>query len=255
MAVLTLALQSAVSLAFLGFGLLGLAARHHSPGAPPDHRGGWLLVGGALTAHGTAMLLHSMAAFGAYFAGSGTALYEAFVDWTPAMNHSRTFLLVAFTLALLAHAVLPSARRGVLGAAAFALMAVGFLLGVLIGRVEEFSALVHFSSVATWDVIELVLLLAALFAALLTSRLDRYAWLALGIYAFSLALNVMWIAALSRRGLPGEWSPRPWMIHGYRLVLTLGMVYVAARRLQLARRGTPVGSLMEGPARRPSLVG
>ena len=256
MAVLTLTLQAAAALSFVAFGLLSVAVHRRTPGARADHRLSWLLIGGGFTLHGLALLFHTLWAVAAYVAGSGADLYETFLVWTAPMNHSRTFLLLGLTFAILAHAMLPHPRSRRFAGGAAVLIGAGFAGGLVVGRVEpEMSALTHFSAVATWDVVQLVVLLVALFVALLTSRMDRYAWTALAVYAFSLALNVMWLAALSRTDLPGEWAPRPWMIAAYRLVLTLAMVAVAVRRLQLARRGVPVSALMDSSPSRLRMVG
>ena len=249
---LTLTLQTALPFVLLPFGIASLWVWRTTPAAQPAHRTGWLLVGAAFTIHGAALLAHALFAVAAYVHGPGTALYDVYLAWMPSLNHARTLLLLAFSLALLAFASRRWRPGGWFVPAALALVAAGFLSGFLVGWAEgQYHPVRHYAAVASWDAISLVVLLVALLACLMRSRLDRYAWLALTLYAFSLSLNVLLIAALSRKSIPGEWSPRPWTIHAHRLVIALAMAAVVARRLRLARGTRSVHALAEPPRRAP----
>ncbi|HEU0016448.1 MAG TPA: hypothetical protein VFQ45_22400 [Longimicrobium sp.] len=258
MAWLTMGLQIAVSAAFFGFALCALGVFRRTEGGVPAHRAAWGLMAGAFLVHASDKL--AMESFGtlAMARGNDSAVMEAYVLWYPLFNHSRTFMLLAVWGLLLFIALRPGTRFD----AAFyrragVLLGAGLLVGVLAGLGENGAiAREHFSKVAQWDVVELLLLLSALFAALLTSAVDRMLWFCLAVYAFSLSLNTLWFAAFAAlRDLPDTWSPKPWVVQGYRLALTVVMAWFAWQRLRQARRGARVPALLEGPQPRPSMVG
>ena len=208
---------------------------------------GWRLLALAFGAHGAVLLLHTQFAVAAYAAGIGSSVYATYLTWMPPLNHARSLLLLGFALALMALAVARHPGRRFLVRAGVA-MAVGFAAGFAIGVAEApFRALTHYAAVATWDAVQLVCMLAALLACLVRGRLDRLAWLAVWIYTLQLALNVLLVAGLSRAGVPGEWSPRPWVLHATRLVLALVMAALVYQRLRLARRGVVVNPLARPP--------
>lgn len=246
---LTLTLQTALPFVLLPFGLASLWVWRSTPAAQPAHRTGWLLVGSAFTIHGAVLLIHSLVAVAAYVRGPGTRTFDVYLAWTPSLNHARTLQFVAFSLALIAFASRRWRPGGRFVPAVVAVMAAGLAGGLALGWAEgHFHPVRHYGAVASWDAISLVVLLVALLACLMRSRLDRYAWLALTLYAFSLSLNVLLIAALSRRSIPGEWSPRPWTIHAHRLAIALAMAVLVARRLRLARGTRFVHALVEPAA-------
>jgi hypothetical protein len=247
--VLTLVFQWTVVAAFAVFGALALlvAARDRRP--PAEHAAAWRITGIAFGLH--SINAGVQVAFGnwAYVAGSGTRVWEAYLRYSVLFNHSRTFALLAFAIALMVlsrRAVLPRQFTRLVLAAIVASTAVGALAGWMEGA---FLPARHFVAVALWDVVELLVMLTALFVLMLSSRVDRLLWFALCVYAFSLALNVVWFVALSRWGMVGEWTPQPWHAQFYRFLLTLVMAGLATRRLMLWRQGKPVPGLL-GPAPR-----
>lgn len=253
----TLLLQYAAILCYLSFGVMAIRVHHAAVGAPRPYRAAWLLTGAAFTVHGTSMAVQVVFGTLAFVRGAGSAVWDRYLVWSPVFNHSRTGMLLAFCVVLgyfmLRRATSPDARfyRG-----AAAVLASGLLLGALVGWQEKrLQEVVHYSAVALWDVLELVVLLALLLVGVATTRIDRSLWLALSLYAFSLALNVLWFAAFSRVNIPGVWTPRPWEVHLYRTLITAGMVMVALHRYRLARRGIIVPALMESSSTRVGLAG
>lgn len=230
------------------------AARAH---APAEHRGMWLLTGTALGAHALVKGTHGILGAWAYAAGPKTEIWANYMAWTPPFNHSRTLLLLAYCI-ILAHfsfRPVPFTARYYRGAVAA--MGVALLVGAMVGVMEpRYTALTHFTAVARWDVIELLVLLATLMAALLGGRMDRVLWSLLCLYAVSLAFNVLWFAAFSRADMAGQWVPRPWVLQAVRTGLYSGMAVLALYRLRQARRGRSVLALADGGgAYRTSLTG
>jgi hypothetical protein len=245
---LTLVFQWAAIIAFAVFAVLALLVGRGDDRAP-EHAVAWSLTGVAFTLH--AVNVGTQAGFGtmAYVAGKGARVYDAYMALSPLFNHSRTFALLAFAVAMIVlsrRAAVPARFLRFATAGILASMAVGAIVGSLEGG---FLPARHFVAVALWDVVELLAMLVALFVLLLSSRADRLLWFALCVYAFSLALNVVWFAALSRWGVPGEWSPRPWHAQFYRAVLTVLMALIAARRVSLWRKDKPVPGLLGGESR------
>jgi hypothetical protein len=244
--VITWSLQFATSLLFLAVGILSIAiARRVGPGGAYPY--GWLLM--AFTAHGLNFAAHNLWGLVALSAGVGTDPMDVFLRFTPGVNHSRTFLLLAFCgllLFLAARGDRTSRRFPVVaGGVMLAGLAVGFAIGL--GELRIMGA--HYSIVARWDAIELLLLLATLFYVLLRNAMDRYNWGVLALYGFMLALNVVWLAALAFIDTPNAWAPSPRYVHMYRTVLLLVMLAITVRRYQLARRRVRVSGLMDfGPA-------
>lgn len=255
---LTLVLQSVITVLILVLAYASVRVYRASvPSAPVEHRAAWLLAGTAFAMHGVDKAVHEVLGGWAYATGPETAPYTRFVALSPAFNHSRTLLLLAFCL-LLAHFSIRrvefSERRyrawvGVLLAAGAA--------GAVMGLAEpRLTALTHFTAVAQWDVIELVVLLVTLFLALLGNRIDRILWFLLSVYAISLAFNVLWFAAFSRADDPAAWVPQPWLLQACRSVLYAVMAALALYRLSQANRGRPVRGLTEGgPGYQTSLAG
>lgn len=255
---LTLTLQYLVTLGFLAFALGALGVWRASAGSSaPAHRAAWLLAGGAFLMHAANKMGQEVFGTLAFAGGRESRVWARYLEWNAAFNHSRTFLLLAFCGTLI---VLSLRREGpftrTFFAWSFAAMAAGGAFGAVLGKNEEaFRQLTHYSAVARWDLVELVVLLGTLFACLLSSRTDRTLWFCLCVYAFSLALNVLWFAAFSRTNMPGEWAPRPWEIHTYRVALNALLAYLAWQRYRQARRGIRVPGLLEPPQPRIRLVG
>jgi hypothetical protein len=246
---LTLSLQwlTAVELAAVAVFSL-LAARY--AGAGTWHAAGWRLNGAAWAVF--AVDLTAQLSFGsaAMAAGRGTPVMDAYLTAAPAFNHSRTFLMVAALVVLVAMGVVRSTPSRRFARISAALLAVGLVLGAAGGLAEGgFLRSVHYAAVAVGDIAELLLLLGTLFLLLLTNRVDRYLWTLLAAYACSLALGIFWFALFTQIGLPDTWHPPPWSLNAVWSVIYAAMAYVAYRRWRVGRigRAPPYGML--GPQR------
>lgn len=243
----TILFQILLTLLLLAFGVMGvLIARYSSVGPVP--RGAWLLTGVTFLLYSLSNVLQDVGGTWAYLAGAGTPVFDAYMRYTPAANHSRTFEIFAFCLAMLGYTMVPGLRtakgmRLLMGA-----ITAGLVLGGFYGWLEgAFSLQSHYTTVAMLDVVELILLLSTLFAMLVNNTADRLLWFALGAHSFSVALNILWMLGLRSVGV--GWAPAPITMAIYRAVLAAVVVSIAVTRLRRARRGIPVPGLLESSPR------
>lgn len=253
----TMGLQLLVTALLLSFGVLSLVIAGRAAFQKPFHKVFWTLAGAGFVTHGTLQATQNLWGSLAMAAGGTSATMATYLRWVPAFNHSRTFLWLAFSGIMVWMArrdTLPGPRAW--GATALAL-AVGLLVGALLGYHEgSLLASTHYTRVALLDALELVVLLGVLFVALVSGRVDRHLWGALAVFATMVALNIVWYAAMSMIDDKRVWTPAPWMMSAYRVVPTAVMVAIGARRLQLARRGIKVPSLLDrGSSGAPLLAG
>lgn len=247
---LTFTLQVVVTLLFAATGVAGhMVARQRSV-TREAHRVTWWLAGTIFLLHGAVKLVQNSFGYWAMLAGPQSATMVRYLDWAPFFNHSRTGVWMAgcallLYLALRERSVSPHFRGGAIGVLVATMLVAGFLGSWNDGALV---AATHYKTVAVVDALELVLVLGTLFGLLLSNRADRYLWAALAAYGFMVALNVVWFAALSLLDDPSVWSPRPWHIHAYRVVLAFTIFSLVARRLLLARRGRAVFGLLESRA-------
>jgi hypothetical protein len=237
-----IALQCLVTLFFGAFGVTSLLVARTLPASPEHSRAGWLLTGMAFTIFGIDSAAQNVLGTTAYIAGAGAPVYAFYMKVAPAANHSRTFLMLAYCALLvwvLTRKRLPRHWRWTALAALLAGVAAGALVGAGEGPLVERT---HYTTVALLDVVEMLILLGSLFVALVSERVDRLLWFALGVYAVSVALNIIWTVALAGVGI--GWVPPSWQMHAYRCVLTFAMTALACRRLVLARRGVAVRGLL-----------
>jgi len=212
---------------------------------PGYHAAGWRLAGAAFLVHALSLVVQNTFGGMALAAGSASPVSEAYLRWDPVLNHGRTFLLVGMLLALLLLAVYRRQPDQQYWRISAGLLAAGLAAGTLIGVFEgRFTEAGHYFAVAIWDGVELLLLMVALFAHLLTSRIDRALWTLLTAYGSTLALGVFWFALLTRLGTPG-WTPPLWTAQLPRLACHLVMLAAAWWRLRAALRGRRVPGMME----------
>jgi hypothetical protein len=242
---LTFDLQLANAALLLTSALLCLAAsRIAMPN--PFHRAAWRLTGATFTVHALHLSLQHLFGGLGLSAGEHSATMAAYYRWTPVFDHGRTFLLYGLFLGLVLLSVYRREPDRGFWRAAAALVAGGFAVGSALGLAEgPFSIGGHFFAVSLWDVVELLLLMAALFALLLTSRADRALWALLSAYGVTLALGVFSFSALTQFGLPNTWHPAPWTLQAERLVFHTLMVLAALWRVRAGRRGRPVPAMLE----------
>jgi hypothetical protein len=233
----TLTLQAVHSILFLAFGLTAYAAALRIARRGGGSDAWWHVAGITFAVQGVNGLLQDVLATRAYFAGQGAPAYEAYMWFAPLANHSRTFVMFTFCVSLSYFVLrrLPPLRDRSL----FALILLGMAAGAAYGFMEgSFDRRTHYTAVALLNVLELVSLLGLLYALLVRETSDRLLWGALATYAFGIALNIFWMIGLTNIGV--AWSPAPWHMAAYRVVLAGIMVAFAVRRLRLAGRGERV---------------
>lgn len=255
MALLTYWLQVVLSLSFGAFGVLSLLVGRHPDPNGPFRSAGWRLAGVAFLSHACVRVIQNVWQRLVFHEPLGSPALERYLDWAPIFNHSRTFLLVGFCGLLIALVVRKEPPGPRFWRTVPAVLAGGLVLGGTLGYFEgTLRAVIHYTNVSLLDLLEVVVLFGVLFAALATSRMDRLLWAALGLYAFMLTLNVVFMLAFAAKDDASAWSPPAWVLPAYRSVLTWLMVALAARKLVLARRGTPVPALLESGSRRPAAM-
>lgn len=249
MPVLVVTLQVLVSLGLAGFGLVALRIGGEGGGG---RTAAWRVSGAAFVLEGVNKLCQNVFGILALAGGRGSAVWDEYLAWSPAFNHSRTFALAGFVVALGVLSFTPIAQRRAFPAVMTLLLGGTMVAGMVLGRAEpRLVESTHYPLVAALDAVALIGLLSLLFLLLVRDRVDRLLWIALCIYGFALALNAIWIGALARIATPNAWAPSPITMNAYRLVLVAAMVVVALHRWRLGKRGVYVPALLE-PLGRPS---
>ncbi|HEX6749118.1 MAG TPA: hypothetical protein VF092_17595 [Longimicrobium sp.] len=213
------------------------------------HLAAWTLVGVAFTTF--TLCLGTQTVFGAvaWFAGKHSAEWADYLRWRPALEHSRTFLMVGTSAALAALAMARAEPGRRFAVAAALLMAAGMAAGAVGGTIEgTLKTLLHLTTVAVLDVVELLVLMGMLFALLVSNRADRYLWALLAVYAASVALGIAWLVVVAPIDTPGAWHPPLWTFSVMRLILYGTMAAIAFRRWRVGRRGRPMRGML-GPER------
>lgn len=243
---LTITTQLAVSLCLLAFAITAVRVARAFPRHPEVFRFGWSVTGGAFLMQSLILLFHNSFAAAGFAGGPDSAAWNAILAWHPVLNHSRTFLRAAFC-AMLCVGLIRAGRGAPLPGPRiwFPALLAGAAVGVLIGLNEAaFTPLTHFTAVAVWDLLELLALMAVLFAGLLSGRIERALWFCLAVNAFVLALSVLWFAALAPMDAAG-WRPKTWMLQGAKVPLYLLMVGIALSQLRRIGRGQPPRGLLD----------
>jgi hypothetical protein len=252
---LTFVLQCVNNVLLLGSALLCLRAGRVAT-SNPFHQAAWRLTGAGFLVHALNLLVQHVFGGFAFAAGRQSATMHAYLKWLPPFNHSRTFLLNGLLLGLLLLAAYRREPDARFWRVATALLTAGFLVGAAVGFAEgPFTEAGHYSAVAVWDVVELLLLMATLFTLLLTSRADRALWGLLSAYGISLALGVFSFSLLTLIGIEGAWHQKPSSMQAQRMVFHLMMVGFAAWRVAVARRGRRVPAMLERTAHPVTTLG
>jgi hypothetical protein len=242
-----MALQLLGSLLILGAGLVALwVARRESAASP--RRPAWLLTGWVWLVHGIIQLAQNLWGSWAMMSAPDSGVMGGYLAWAPALNHSRTFLWLAACLVLVWLTFAPRPPDASAWGMVIAALGAGAVAGAGFGHVEgALRPLTHYSNVAVLDALELVLFLGTLFATLLRDRVDRYLWAGLLVWALTVAINILWFAALSLVEDSRAWTPSPSAMGVYRAGLLSLLLAVFLRRLALARRGVPVAGFVPEP--------
>lgn len=218
------------------------------------HHAAWRITGIAFLWHAASDLAQNVFGGIAIRAGGQSATMKAYLVANPVMNHGRTFLVYGLLLSLVAIAFYPREPDRRFWRMALMALSVGFVAGSAVGVHEGgFNETRHYSAVAIWDVIELVMLMAALFALLVTNRADRLLWAFLSAYGVALALGVFWFTDMAQRAL-GAWQPPTWILAATRLLFDALLVSIAARRLACQRNARPVHGMLGRPMPRLSTL-
>lgn len=242
-AVQPLALQEAVAVLMLGFGLMALRVAP-SPGTS-TRTAAWFMAGVTFTFDGGLGTLHSTLAVVAVAAGEESSFYAYFMRFSRPGNDARSLLVLGFALGLGWLVLLggrpPPARPVV--AAAGVLAVAGFFAGLAEGPVLREG--VHFAVLAVFGAGTAVLLFAALYWGMVTERVDWLLWTALALFAAQEALSSNIKSALSLARFGAGWGPSPRSMLWVALVSASMMLACSARRLVLARAGVDAPSLLE----------
>lgn len=250
---LTLMLQNAATLLIWVLGALALAvARRGEPHAPAA--AAWRLTGVSFLSDAALKTCQNVWGNWAFFAGSGTDVYTAYVRWMPVANHSRSVMLLASAGLLVAWA-----RGSRLEArhwrVAYATLLAGVVAGAALGWAEGgYDLALHHSVVSLISLATLLLLAAALLLALSRASFDRVLWSALALYALHEALNVVWFSAYAWLDVEGVWAPSPWHVMAVRVAAFALLCAIAGHGLLLARRGVRIAAPLDPPGPTGSTV-
>jgi len=242
----TLFLQYLVGFLALAFGVLALKVGASARGFPDLQQRAWILTGLAFTLGGLDKVLVDSWAVAAFFSGKGTPVYDSYLVAATVGNHSRIVLKLSYGVILACFAAfrgVPARRFYALAFGVFALsLLAGGMLGWMEGRLEPGR---HFPLIASSETVEMMVLLAALFVALLNSAVDRLLWASIAVYAVRQALNAIWWSAMTWFGTGSTWVPSSrWLMVQACVAYTI-MLVLAVRCLQAARRGGRVPALLE----------
>lgn len=238
----TLLLQNLSTLLLLGFGALAIVIAGGLDQQPVLYRASWHITGVVFALYSVDKLIQGVWGTAAFAVGPGVPLYDEYLRFAPAFNHSRTFLLFALYALLAAIAVKRTpVRRSLVWIVALAALTFGGTVGVLEGTLE---AARHFSRTALLDTLGFVALGSILLLALVRDTADRLLWMALACQGFRSIIGVLFLAAMAWLDVPGSWTPPNWMIESVRVAFTFIMVLLAFARYRAMRRGTPVRGLL-----------
>lgn len=235
---LTLVFDCAATALKLAFALFAFWIARTDREQSAVRRAAWSLTGLAFLMAVTGQIVQSYFQIKAFFAGPGMAVYESYLRWAPAANHSRTLLAIVFGILLGSLALSRWWQKPAASMLAAAALVAGMVFGAALGWAE--GSLIqarHFTNAASLDVIELLVMLGALILAAARDTTDRYLWLCLAIYSVRGALHTVSLAALAWDGVEDAWAPQPWVVQFHIFVAYVAISGLALRRLVLARRG------------------
>lgn len=246
-------LQYISSLLMLGVGIVGLLVARRVA-HPTAHHLAWAVAGTAFASAGVTKVAQNAYGTVALIAGPGSPTWDRYLTWAPTFDHSRTGILATLFLLLLVLLV-PHRSWAAIERSGYprwkwaTILCAGGGVGAAAGWVQGWGDILHFRNVTISDTAELVLVLICLLALLLRERVDRLLWIVLSLYAVNLSMNVLLLSAWMETGrAAGALSLLP--MHVSRIVVGSVMVGLALRRLALAKRGTPVPSLLSSLQRR-----
>ncbi len=241
-------LQVLASGFLLLFGVLALRVlRRFGPAQRDRSTLAWSLAAAYFLVGGGYSAFHAFAAATGALMGHESALFLWVGEWAIAASLARGGVSVLFAGMLLALMVLR--RRWVLRMVhsapwVFAVTAALGTAAALHIPVEPGYQHALSTALAVMNALTAVIMMGALFAAVLNDGMDQLLWLALSLYALKETVNVSQMAVLA------WWAVAPdrqvyYIFFATSAVLGGGMCLVAARRLQLAGAGRRVPALFE----------
>jgi hypothetical protein len=202
----------------------------------------WRWALGAFLASGISGVVQDIWAHMAIAGGAGSAAWDSYMEWMPAMNYSRFTVMVGAGVALAALPFLPVRARHISWTTILLMSTALLLPGVMAGLNEGvFVNERHVTNLAIWQVAETIVLLAALFSAVIRKSMDSWLWLCLCVYAIRQAGNALiWAASTT---VEGSWHPPFWSGPALGVATWSIMIGLAVRRLWLARHDVPVRTI------------
>jgi hypothetical protein len=200
----------------------------------------WRWALGAFLLSGLSGVFQAVWGLMAVAGGAGSAVWDAYMEWMPAMNYSRYTVMVGCGFALAALPFLPARARDISFTTICLVSTLLILLGIAAGLIEgPYVNQRHATNLAIWQVVETVALLAALFAAVVRQAMDSWLWLCLCVYAIRQAANALIWAASTTTGEDGAWHAPLWMSAAVGVTMWSIMIGLAVRRLWLAKQNRP----------------
>jgi len=218
------------------------------------HHFAWWITGVTFLWHALSDAAQNVYGAMAIHGGEHSATWAAYMRADPVMNHGRTFLVYGLLLVLTFMAAYRRELDGRFRLGSLAVLCVGLAVGSAVGWYEgPFATDRHYSAVAAWDVVELVALMIALFALLVSNRADRLLWGFLTIYGIALALSAFWFSVFAKFDL-GGWEPPTWTMPAERILFDCLMLGFVVRRLMMQRRGRSPEGMLGRPIARLSTL-
>lgn len=213
-----------------------------------------MVVGVAHAFYAAISLFQMSVAVFAFRAGPGSRVYEHYLDFAPAGNHTRTLLLFGL-YGLLAWVALRPRHLAFRLAPILAVVVFTAIAGALYGSFEgRLDVARHLSATAVLDTLGFLFLAVVLILGMQRDSIDRILWICLALHGFRSLFGVLHLSAMAWFYVPGSWTPPAWQIHLFRLVLLAAQVGFAVHRIRLARRGVRVAGLLPSSERRPTLA-
>jgi low affinity Fe/Cu permease len=240
--ILTLVLQTVATVLALPVGGVALAVARRLGGATRSAQA-WSLTGWTFLLLGFLGVLSSVFSIWAVAEGSGTPVWNRYLDWAPAGNYARQFLVLAFAGMLVVLALprpMPFRLRSALRVALGVAIAGGAVVGGLEGPLGSTN---HMSRLAVLTTVAVVLLFSALLLAATTDAIDRLLWLALTTYALKQALSVSLLSILAWSAFSRGIQPNA--LYAMHIAAFCVMLLMVLRRYHHARRRQEVPALFE----------
>ncbi|HEX6037340.1 hypothetical protein [Longimicrobium sp.] len=229
--------------------LLGLQARLVLRRAGPARRDrvilAWSVCASYFLVCGGYSAFHAVSAAVGALMGTRSLLFHWVMAWAISANLARGMVAVAFGALLLV--VMLAKRRETyrlvqLAPLIFAVVAITGTVAARLLRVESLFGLS--TGLAVLSMLTAMLLMGALWAAVLNDGMDQLLWFCMVLYGLKETLMVSQMAVLA------WWTVAPqrdifYFFYASNVVLSTAMCVVAARRLRLAGAGRRVPALFE----------